>query len=1015
MSPSATGVWLAVGAFRIPANQVQVANLTQPASEWRLFPPLNKVMEQIRTACDSGLAKAEFLRLPQSDILVRLYLMPADFGGRRTASALRGTRRRAARKAIAQLLNIIDCNPTSWQGLGTDQDTIGLFAKKSEKVQVSDIYSSMPSPVPFPVPEGTGARTCKLLSRCTRRRAPRGMKSTLFGYQKNTLWKLVQREVLPQMVLDPNMVEFQTADTQQPYYYCVDTGEVCKDPVFYEDSTGGIICEDMGVGKTCICIALILHTRHQTSQPPVDCVDGEVHVELDTTWRAFLTDSNDSSGSENGSSPHRPVLSLQQLAARSILTQDVPFKNFERKLPEHLYQLLRRSRKSYFKAPTEAYRFSRSELEAKPASRVFLSSATLIVVPDTLVDQWRTELNKHVFDLVLEVLVLTRNSDKTPSETELLEYDIVLISSTRFGRELNASAKYKDDDDELYKSPLLGVRWLRLIVDEGHVMASRDASQTLLAAKLECDRRWVCTGTPMPNVLRTQIGDEEKQDVQKLGGLLSGFLKVEPYASSKDVYRNVIAKPFLEQQFRGYEKLRDLMHRVMVRNRPEDVERDIQLPPLQEKIVRLAFGKTQRITHNCIIAFIGANAVLSQREHRDYFFHARSTAALRDVISNLQESCFWFSPVGFLKDVNGTLQNVQDGIIHASDRNYPLADKEHLISIARTLQNAQEEALWTHLMPTGELMYEVRSTAADLDAKAVAVSPDGTMLLKGADIESHLQAVKTGTATVGSEDSPAEIVATSSVKLTYLANEIRKYAKDEKIIIYCQFEREIFYCHQLCRLLQVRCILFHKQMRVSERSHSVTTFNTSDQASVMIMDLRLGAWGIDLSSASRVYFTSPVWQHDMERQAIKRAHRIGAHRPVFVETLVVRGTLEEAIVSRRVEMEMKDDADGGAGAGSTSTATPPTKTILEDSKLRDLLSAAKWVDANDEGEAGGQPFARLEVGIPLTRGSRLADYYAESSSANGTGSEKRTLPHEGGEGDPSTEILEVTTKKVRFE
>lgn len=64
----------------------------------------------------------------------------------------------------------------------------------------------------------------------------------------------------------------------------------------------------------------------------------------------------------------------------------------------------------------------------------------------------------------------------------------------------------------------------------------------------------------------------------------------------------------------------------------------------------------------------------------------------------------------------------------------------------------------------------------------------------------------------------------------------------------------------------------------------------------MIMDISIAAEGIDLSSASRVYFTCPVTTPANQRQAIKRAHRNGCVRPVYVETLVARGTVDEVLL-----------------------------------------------------------------------------------------------------------------------
>ena len=60
----------------------------------------------------------------------------------------------------------------------------------------------------------------------------------------------------------------------------------------------------------------------------------------------------------------------------------------------------------------------------------------------------------------------------------------------------------------------------------------------------------------------------------------------------------------------------------------------------------------------------------------------------------------------------------------------------------------------------------------------------------------------------------------------------------------------------------------------------------------MIMETKVAAHGLNVTSASRVFFMNACWQRSVERQAIKRAHRIGQTREVYVETLVVKDTIE---------------------------------------------------------------------------------------------------------------------------
>lgn len=82
----------------------------------------------------------------------------------------------------------------------------------------------------------------------------------------------------------------------------------------------------------------------------------------------------------------------------------------------------------------------------------------------------------------------------------------------------------------------------------------------------------------------------------------------------------------------------------------------------------------------------------------------------------------------------------------------------------------------------------------------------------------------------------------------------------------------------------------------------MTTFNKTTKFRVLLMDMTQAAFGLDMQSASRIYFLSPVLNPQVAAQAIGRARRISQQKPVSVETLVLKGSIEELIVSRRQAM-----------------------------------------------------------------------------------------------------------------
>src|SRR6478752_7718028 len=68
------------------------------------------------------------------------------------------------------------------------------------------------------------------------------------------------------------------------------------------------------------------------------------------------------------------------------------------------------------------------------------------------------------------------------------------------------------------------------------------------------------------------------------------------------------------------------------------------------------------------------------------------------------------------------------------------------------------------------------------------------------------------------------------------------------------------------------------------------------------MDISQAAFGLDMRVASRIYFISPVLNPQVEAQAIGRARRISQQKPVFVETLVLKNSIDEVILERKEHM-----------------------------------------------------------------------------------------------------------------
>jgi len=79
-------------------------------------------------------------------------------------------------------------------------------------------------------------------------------------------------------------------------------------------------------------------------------------------------------------------------------------------------------------------------------------------------------------------------------------------------------------------------------------------------------------------------------------------------------------------------------------------------------------------------------------------------------------------------------------------------------------------------------------------------------------------------------------------------------------------------------------------------------------AKVMLVSLKAGGTGLNLTAADHVFLLDPWWNPAVEDQAADRAHRIGQSRPVLVHRLVAEDTVDERILALQEEKRSLADA-----------------------------------------------------------------------------------------------------------
>jgi SNF2 family DNA or RNA helicase len=121
-------------------------------------------------------------------------------------------------------------------------------------------------------------------------------------------------------------------------------------------------------------------------------------------------------------------------------------------------------------------------------------------------------------------------------------------------------------------------------------------------------------------------------------------------------------------------------------------------------------------------------------------------------------------------------------------------------------------------------------------------------------------------------------------------------ASGEKALVFSQFVAEPFGALRLAReLAAFKPLLFTGAMDQRLRMARVSEFERDPNRHVLLLSLRAGGVGLNLTAASHVFHFDRWWNPAVEAQAEDRAHRIGQERPVNVFAYLCEDTVEDRI------------------------------------------------------------------------------------------------------------------------
>ncbi|XP_022886644.1 ATP-dependent helicase rhp16-like [Olea europaea var. sylvestris] len=159
----------------------------------------------------------------------------------------------------------------------------------------------------------------------------------------------------------------------------------------------------------------------------------------------------------------------------------------------------------------------------------------------------------------------------------------------------------------------------------------------------------------------------------------------------------------------------------------------------------------------------------------------------------------------------------------------------------------------------------------------------------------------------------------TSTKIEALREEIRDMFERDgsaKGIVFSQFTSFLDLIHYSLQQSGVNCVQYDGSMTLGARDAAITRFNEDPDCRIFLINLRAGGVALNLTVASNVFLMDPWWNPAVEQQAQERIYRIGQYKPIRIVKFIVENTIEERILKlqEKKQLMFEGTIDGSSKA-----------------------------------------------------------------------------------------------------
>jgi len=313
------------------------------------------------------------------------------------------------------------------------------------------------------------------------------------------------------------------------------------------------------------------------------------------------------------------------------------------------------------------------------------SRSTLLIVPGVLINHWKVQIMTHInlkyltskepiiyrhgktkHSMSREEIMNSKEShapllfidegstSDLPDPDFLALFPIVITSTQRITNawkcgnledemKSKSKTKYRDysmdyhGDSNASASPLLKVHWLRMIVDEGHIMGrSAHGNAIQFASWITAQRNWIMSGTPTPQ-------NSSSNGMRNILGLMK-FLKHEycnNFFDDESSWKRGISRAWSEGFTAAFFRLEALICPLMVRHTKSSIE-ELAQPKFSYNFIEMSNAET--LAYNTISSAIRSNILITSMNGKtsgwqDSLLNSKQAVHASKALNNIRLSC----------------------------------------------------------------------------------------------------------------------------------------------------------------------------------------------------------------------------------------------------------------------------------------------------------------------------------------------------------------------------------------